>query len=77
MYCRNSGKRKHSKWKGVFQVIQDQDNETWLTPDGWITLTGVLIMIEMKDIDGEPHVIVPKNIWDRMWDLFNKIESGE
>ena len=28
----------------------------------------------MKDIDGEPHVIVPKNIWDRMWDLFNKIE---
>jgi hypothetical protein len=41
------------------------------------TLTGVLIMIEMKDIDGEPHVIVPKNIWDRMWDLFNKIESGE
>ena len=27
-------------------------------------------MIEMKDIDGEPHVIVPKNIWDRMWDLF-------
>ena len=34
-------------------------------------------MIEMKDIDDEPHVIVPKNIWDRMWDLFNKIESGE
>ena len=34
-------------------------------------------MIEMKDIDGEPYVIVPKNIWDRMWDLFNKIESGE
>ena len=34
-------------------------------------------MIEMKDIDVEPHVIVPKNIWDRMWDLFNKIESGE
>ena len=31
----------------------------------------------MKDIDREPHVIVPKNIWDRMWDLFNKIESGE
>ena len=27
----------------------------------------------MKDIDGEPHVIVPKNIWDRMWDLFNKM----
>ena len=34
-------------------------------------------MIEMKDIDGEPHVKVKKNIWDRMWDLFNKIESGE
>ena len=41
------------------------------------TLTGVLIMIEMKDIDGEPHVLVPKSIWDKMWDLFDKIESGE
>ena len=34
-------------------------------------------MIEMKDIDGEPHVLVPKSIWDKMWDLFDKIESGE
>ena len=34
-------------------------------------------MIEMKDVDGEPHVLVPKRIWDHMWDLFNKMESGE
>ena len=29
------------------------------------------------NIDGEPHVLVPKNIWDKMWALFDKIESGE
>ncbi len=34
-------------------------------------------MIEMKDIDGEPHITIPKSMWDRMWNLFNKIQSGE
>ena len=34
-------------------------------------------MIEFKDIEGEPHVLVPKDIWDKMWDVFSKIESGE
>ena len=31
----------------------------------------------MKDIDGEPHITIPKTMWDRMWNLFNKIEKGE
>ena len=35
-------KRKHSKWKGILPVIQNQDNETGLTPDDELKIiTGV------------------------------------
>ena len=26
-------------------------------------------------IDGEPHVLVPKEMWDEMWEVFDKIEK--
>ena len=28
-----------------------------------------------KEIDGVPHVIVPKELWDKMWDVFDRIEN--
>jgi predicted urease superfamily metal-dependent hydrolase len=31
-------------------------------------------MIE-QEIDGVPHVTVPKELWDRMWEVFDKIEN--
>jgi hypothetical protein len=26
-------------------------------------------------IDGKPHVLVPKEIWDEIWQVFDKIET--
>lgn len=31
-------------------------------------------MIE-QDINGVPHVLVPKDVWDDIWEVFNKIEE--
>ena len=31
-------------------------------------------MIE-QEIDGVPHVTIPKELWDRMWDVFDRIEK--
>ena len=28
-----------------------------------------------KEIDGVPHVIVPKELWDKMWEVFDRIEN--
>lgn len=28
-----------------------------------------------QDVDGVPHVLVPKEMWDRIWDVFDKIEE--
>lgn len=33
---------KHTQWKGILPVIQNQNNETWLTPDDELKIiTGV------------------------------------
>ena len=31
-------------------------------------------MIE-QEIDGVPYVTIPKELWDRMWDVFDRIEK--
>ena len=31
-------------------------------------------MIE-QEIDGVPHVTIPKELWDKMWDVFDRIEK--
>ena len=31
-------------------------------------------MIE-TEIDGKPHVIVPKEMWDKMWNVFDRIDK--
>ena len=42
MHCRKSGNWKHTQWKGILPVIQNQDNETGLTPDDELKIiTGV------------------------------------
>ena len=28
-----------------------------------------------KEIDGVPQVIVPKEMWDKMWDIFERIDK--
>jgi hypothetical protein len=28
-----------------------------------------------KEIDGVTHVIVPKEMWDEMWDVFDRIKK--
>lgn len=34
--------------------------------------------MEEKIIDGVPHVLVPKDAWDKIWEVFGKIqEMGE
>ena len=34
-------------------------------------------MIE-TEIDGKPHVIVPKEMWERMWKVFDRVyELGD
>ena len=31
-------------------------------------------MIE-QDVNGVPHVLVPKEQWDKIWEVFDKIEK--
>ena len=31
-------------------------------------------MIE-KEIDGKTHVLVPKDMWDRMWAVFDRVDK--
>lgn len=31
-------------------------------------------MIE-QEINGVPHVLVPKEMWDKMWDVFDRIDK--
>ena len=31
-------------------------------------------MIE-QDVDGVPHVLVPKDEWEKIWDVFDKISK--
>ena len=26
-----------------------------------------------QDVDGVPHVLVPKEMWDKIWDVFDRI----
>lgn len=28
-----------------------------------------------QDVDGVPHVLVPKEMWDKIWDVFDRIEE--
>ena len=28
-----------------------------------------------QDVNGKPHVLVPKDVWDKIWDVFNRIEK--
>lgn len=28
-----------------------------------------------QDVNGEPHVLVPKEVWDKIWDVFDRIEK--
>ena len=28
-----------------------------------------------EEINGVPHVLVPKELWDRIWDVFDRIEN--
>jgi hypothetical protein len=28
-----------------------------------------------QDVNGEPHVLVPKDVWVKIWEVFNKIEK--
>lgn len=28
-----------------------------------------------QDVNGEPHVLVPKDVWDKIWDVFDRIEN--
>ena len=28
-----------------------------------------------QDVDGVPHVLVPKEMWDKIWDVFDRIEK--
>ena len=28
-----------------------------------------------EEINGVPHVLVPKELWDKMWDVFDRIEK--
>lgn len=28
-----------------------------------------------QDVNGEPHVLVPKEVWDKIWDVFDRIEN--
>ena len=32
-------------------------------------------MLRQEEIDGVPHVLVPKEDWDKIWEVFNKIEK--
>ena len=35
---------------------------------------GEKTMLE-KEIDGVPHVIVPKEMWEKMWDILDRLEK--
>lgn len=28
-----------------------------------------------QDVNGVPHVLVPKEVWDKIWDVFDRIEK--
>ncbi len=35
-------------------------------------------MLKEEVIDGKPHVLVPKEVWNEIWSIFDKItEMGE
>ncbi len=29
-----------------------------------------------QDVNGVPHVLVPKEVWDKIWDVFDRIEKA-
>ena len=29
-----------------------------------------------QDVNGVPHVLVPKEVWDKIWDVFDRIKKA-